>query len=242
MKIDPNFLKQSALLTGDVSSLKSFVRANHLPERARKIILSKIDNNESYLNGYFIFTDDGYYYSIKPPYDFYKFDTLDELISYLIEKYKKYKDNLSTYDVSKENQERILVRINNFFEHSIGNLVSYNNYLDRQRYNFSSGIGMMGYIPNFHNFKKVFYENAKIKKYLVMDCYYSPFSFKGYDFSFEYDHHEGKLYLRYVTSEDDDYENHSVSIDGTIKEIIEFFYDSYPNILDSVLNIYEIAK
>jgi hypothetical protein len=242
---EPRTIKQFTTVTNDKSSIKKFINGNHLTERAKSIILSSIDNDKNYLYGFFIFIDDNYYYCIKPPYEFYKFDTFDELVSYIVDKYKKYKYNLSTFDSSKETQERILVRINDFFTKRIGDFVSYDNYLRGDRYNFSTGITpSFGWLPNFHSFKIRFYKNTKMGKYEVMGDQVSPFSFKGYDFAFVYDKYEPKLYLRYVATDEEGhrYDNHQVYTDGTMQELIEFFYDQYPDIVNSLDYIYDFSR
>lgn len=120
---DPKKLKDFISLTDDKSNIHKFINGNHLFERAKKVILSKIDNNKNYLSGYFIFMDDGYYYCIKPPYDFYKFDTFDELIKYIVDKYTKHKYNLSTFDIGKKTQVRVLGKIDDYYKRYVGNLV-----------------------------------------------------------------------------------------------------------------------
>lgn len=119
--------------------------------------------------------------------------------------------------------------------------LSLNNYLSREMYSFSDGIGP-GWIPNIHTFKDSFYEKSKIDKHKVNDDYITPFQFKKYDFFFEYDPYDEKLYVRYITTDKDsnDYETHSANKDGTIKELFEFFYDQYPDIINSIYYIYNL--
>lgn len=235
-QLKPTKLKKFVSLTGDTSSIESLVIGNQLNEKARNIILSKIENNEKYLNGYFLFMDDGIYYAIKPLYEFYKFDSFNELCGYVVDKYQKYKSNKSSMDMSEATQKRILKRIEGFFEGNGTDFISYMNFFVRGGYDFS-GMGSPNLLPNIFDFPYKFYKKSKIKKHKVDDEIYAPFSFKGYDFSFQKDYEE--LYMRYISDDSKiRYENLRVHTDGTIKELFELFYDENPDIISSVYLIY----
>ena len=229
--------------TKDTSSLKNFILTNHLGDKETNNILSKIDNNETYLSGYFIFLDNDKCFCIKAPYEFYKFDSFKELLGYIEDKYRVYKLNLSQLDLTPDTQRRILKKVKDMEDnHTISyNFISWNNYLYKA-YEFAGGSRGSGnnHLPNIYEYPDSFYRNSRIMKYKWGNGYLAPFDFKGYDFAFEYDKYERRVYLRYVANEGEKkrYENQKVHTSGVLAELIELFHDQYPDTLNTVYYVY----
>lgn len=236
-------IKSSISFSEDTSSLKNFVITKHLSDEETSQILSKVDNNETYFSAFFIFKNGGKYYSVKAPYEFYEFDSFEELLGYIEDKYKTFKSNLAALDSSPETQKRIFKKVRDMSDN--GSLswkyVSWMNYIYKD-YDFglSKRQSGRGILPNIFSYPDTFYQKSRIMKHKWHDGYIAPFSFKGYDFAFDHDKYERKTYLRYVANKDDEdrYENQSVHTSGTLKELIELFHDLYPDTLNTVYHVY----
>lgn len=241
-QVKPKRIKKSVSFTKDTTSIKNFVITNHLSDEEYNKILSKIDNNETYFSAFFIFTDEDKYFCIKAPYEFYKFDSFKELLGYIEDKYRVHKSNLSQFDSSIDTQRRILKKVQDMEDSgSLHGFISWMNYLYKA-YGFAGNEGPRGpsNLPNIFAYPDTFYKNSRIMKYKWGDGYLAPFAFKGYDFAFEYDKYERKIYLRYVANEDEKerYENQKVHTSGALAELIELFHDQYPDTLNTIYHVY----
>ena len=129
-------------------------------------------------------------------------------------------------DHSPGTQKRILSRVVSFFDNGIGDMVSYTNYTF---YNSNKSL------CSIYRLKDRFLKKYKIKSHNLHGDRYSPFSYKGYDFVFEYDSGERESYFRYICDDDyDKYEDQEMYKSGILEEILEIFYDVDPNLLHSI--------
>ena len=228
-------LKSNISFTKDTSSLRNFIEANHLSESQHFKLVNAIGD---YMDTSFVFTVDDKFYCLKPPFDFFKFNSFNEMAEYLKNKKETYNKNMSLIDFSKENAERIF----EIFEESV-----------HMRSNFE-GVSIMNYMVTYYKKKTVFCDqhsladnffetSERLQKRQIHGEIQSAFSYKGFDFTFEKDYE--KIYFRCLIDrnvEGRGYENHRVLKSGILFELLELFYDSHPEILEAVYHTYHRSE